>query len=386
MSRIQIRIVVSLLLSIIVLAGGYLYWTTTPLFAFQETALAVRDHDLQKFQKYIDCENLIDSAMNDVLIHPIETMPGLSEIGRRVAVAAIGVLVTPAEKTLLRKIEKHVSGSRDFSALPLTQKLALQTQADSHLFMSDSHLFMDRDTKPEQSIVLKHCEDGSQITQSSATTPEMYYTDVARPAREETNPYVLVSYNTSGSLGNVLSVTRQEVTGEFEKLRKIAFERMQAYAYNHPQGIVGRLFIMAKDPQHADMSGMLSEYGLDREHFKGLAYCNTTDDGTGENCKTGLKFMSPKANHEVVLEVELTNRAGNWRLVRLSNLEQFVENLDPSYASDFQALIQSSVQGMNSQSVKNEVNALTKRITESDAVKNFLQKLNTRSGGTNYPR
>jgi hypothetical protein len=347
MSRIQIRIVIFLAASIVVLAGAYLYWTTTPLFAFQESALAVRDHDLEKFQKYIDCEKLIDGAMNDVLIHPIETMPGLSEIGRRVAVAAIGVLVTPAERTLLRKIEKHVSGSLDFSVLPREQNMA---------------------------------------TQKSATTAGPYYTDVPLPVREAPNPYMLASYNTSGDLGNVLSVTRQEVTGEFEKLRKIAYERMENYASSHPQGIVGRMFIMARDPQHANMSGMLSEYGLDRKNFKGLAYCNTADDGTGENCKTGFKFLSPKVNHEVVLEVELKKSAGNWRVVRLSNIEQLIENVDPSYASDFQSLIQSSVQGMNSQSVKNEVSALTKRITESDAVKNFLQKLNTRSSGANYPR
>src|ERR1700723_2758140 len=212
MSRIQIRIVTFFVAAALLLSCAYMYWTTTPLFAFQEAALAVREHDFPKFAKYVDSEKLVDSAVNDLLINPIETMHGLSEIGRRVAVAAIGVLVTPAERTLLRKMEKHISGERDFSALP--QEMNLASQPDHQL-----------------------CPD---------------YADVILPASAETNPYMLVSYSTSGDLGKVLSVTRQEVTGEFEKMRKIAFDRMQSYALDHQQGLVGRLFIMARDPQHAN--------------------------------------------------------------------------------------------------------------------------------------
>jgi hypothetical protein len=187
-----------------------------------------------------------------------------------------------------------------------------------------------------------------------------------------------VSYNPSGDLGSVLSVTRQAVTGDFAKFQKSAYERMQNFALSHQQGLVGRLFLMAKDPHQANVSGLLKEYGLVPKNCRGLAYCNTTDDGTGEVCKTGVKFTSPKVDHDVILEIELKKTADNWQVVRLSNLIALIEELDPSYAYDFQSLIQSSVRDINSRSARSEFNSLTKRIGDSDAFKKFLRSSNLR--------
>src|ERR1700722_19827957 len=95
-TRILIRIAVFLAGSALLVGGAYWYWTTTPLFAFQEAAAAVHDHDLAKFERYVDYRKLLDSAINDVLIDPIETMPGISTMGRQIAVAAINISVEPA--------------------------------------------------------------------------------------------------------------------------------------------------------------------------------------------------------------------------------------------------------------------------------------------------
>ena len=311
MSRILIRIAICAAIVVAVAIGAYCYWTSTPLFVFQETALAIRQHDSVKFDHCVDSPKLVDSALTDLLINPIEKMPGLSEIGRRVAIAAISIPVENAEKILLRHIENFVSGSRNVS-------------------------------------------------------------NVA-------SPYLLASYSaSSGDLRNALSETRRDVSDEFAKLRALAYGRMQEYALGHQEGIVGRLFIMANTPQKADIRSLLRDLGLQPENFRGIAYCNTADDGSGENCRTGVKFISPKVGHEVILEVELTKGSGTWRISRLSNLEQLMQELDQTYTYDYQALIQSSVRGIDSRAAKVEVNALTKRISQSAAVKNLLQGLNKR--------
>ncbi len=343
MSSNKIRIAIVLLTIALLFSGAYFYWTTTPLFVFQEAAFATREHDLAKFEKYVDAQGLIDSAVNEVLINPIETMPGLSEIGRRVAVAAIGLSVGPIETKLLRHLEDHVSGIHRVSALPQRQKVA-GADADQY-----ANVLGDSQTDPDQEM---------------SVAP---------------GPYRLVSYNAAGSLSNVLAVTRQEVHNEFERLRKIAYDRMQFYASMHQQGIVGRLLSMANDPRPGQMSSLLTEYGLTKENLKGVAYCSTTNDGTGELCKIGFKFFSPKVSHTVILEFELLKTPQNWRITRLSNLPTLLSELDPSYQSDFQNLIQTAVQGISSRSVQNEVGNLAKRITDSDAVKKFLHGLNSRT-------
>lgn len=52
--------------------GGYLYWKATPQYSLRQAALSVRDHDSQRFQKYVDVERVLDHALTVVFDRQLE--------------------------------------------------------------------------------------------------------------------------------------------------------------------------------------------------------------------------------------------------------------------------------------------------------------------------
>ncbi len=56
---------------LLILAGlGYyfLYWCKTPLYAVNEVRTSVQQHDVEKFEKYVDLNSVLDKAFEDVIL------------------------------------------------------------------------------------------------------------------------------------------------------------------------------------------------------------------------------------------------------------------------------------------------------------------------------
>ncbi len=47
--------------------GGFWYWTTTPQYALEQIKEAAAQHELSKFQKYFDIDQVADSMVKDLL-------------------------------------------------------------------------------------------------------------------------------------------------------------------------------------------------------------------------------------------------------------------------------------------------------------------------------
>ncbi|HKR64453.1 MAG TPA: DUF2939 domain-containing protein [Thermoanaerobaculia bacterium] len=54
-------------LVLITAAAAYVVWTRSPRYALREAAAAMKDHDLAKFQRYVDSEKLVGRFVDDML-------------------------------------------------------------------------------------------------------------------------------------------------------------------------------------------------------------------------------------------------------------------------------------------------------------------------------
>lgn len=64
----------------------------------------------------------------------------------------------------------------------------------------------------------------------------------------------------------------------------------------------------------------LHQYGLSRDGFRGIDYLKTS----GPVTLVGLKFFSPKLNHDFVIELKMEDAGGYWRITEISNLSTLV--------------------------------------------------------------
>lgn len=79
--------------------------------------------------------------------------------------------------------------------------------------------------------------------------------------------------------------------------------------------------VQAKQSPAPSVKDMAKQTGLDDASFKGLAYSKQD----GDIANVGIKFLLPKDQQEVVLDVKMRRlKDGNWQIVEISNLKEFI--------------------------------------------------------------
>ncbi len=103
-----------IVISVVVIASAacaaYLFWTTTPFFAFGQAGAAIVRHDPKLFDEYVNCTELVGSALEQVLIEPIQRTPGLTVLQQKVVAGALDLIVPPSTKALTAQLECYIAG------------------------------------------------------------------------------------------------------------------------------------------------------------------------------------------------------------------------------------------------------------------------------------
>src|SRR6516164_5369817 len=133
------RLVIGLFVVAALAAVGYCYWKTTPFYAFQETAYAIKKHDLEGFKDYVDIDSVARNLFDDLLVHPIASSPALNDVQKQVAVGAIGLTGYPVKLALVHQIEDCVSGRHTIQNRGIAQpaspnRLRIATQPSGNAF------------------------------------------------------------------------------------------------------------------------------------------------------------------------------------------------------------------------------------------------------------
>lgn len=76
------RLFLPFLMVLVIGAGiGYWYWTTTPQYSIGQVKDAIKAHDLQKFENYVDLDVVSTRLVDDFLTEPMQRTAGQSSIG-----------------------------------------------------------------------------------------------------------------------------------------------------------------------------------------------------------------------------------------------------------------------------------------------------------------
>ncbi|HEY9776252.1 MAG TPA: hypothetical protein V6C81_20990 [Planktothrix sp.] len=292
----------------------YLFWMTTPFYAFQEAAVAVHTHDLAKFNDRVDLRGFIDSLLNDLLIYPAKTTPGLSPLQEEVANDAVKYQAHKLSEQLVTAIEHGISRA------PRVPRVSIW---------------------------------GEQPAQADE----------------------LIASN---DLNDLLKVTAKEVGGSVSRMKEVCMSRMQQYAQAHRDTTPGRLLACSASDRVFELKEMLNEDGLTLQNFKGVSSYETSSNDAGDTCKIGFRFFSPKANHEATLLVELcrTGLFSDWRIMRICDASNYFAQLGENYDSEIQQMVLASLSGINQKSVGGEVQDMADRIKQSKPAQSIFKRLN----------
>ncbi len=76
-------------------AGWWWWWTTTPQYSIEQAKDAIKNHDIAKFEKYVDLDTTSSKMVDDLLAKPMQEALGPSILGQ-VLITGIVKLVRPA--------------------------------------------------------------------------------------------------------------------------------------------------------------------------------------------------------------------------------------------------------------------------------------------------
>lgn len=307
------------LVLIILALSGYLYWITTPLYSLQSAGLAATRHDLEGFERYVNIEELVSNLLDDLIVKPSKTTPGLSGIQRETGNQIVSATKAALQMQLINMVRKAIGGGQN-----------------------------------QQGRYTGH--------------RTIYGADAAIAAPLAGSREVSDLYRAAGN----------ELGRQAQKLKNETHMRLVACARRQPKTITGKL--LGSPPQVIAFQAKLlvDEYGFTKDNFRGLTDIKYTKDSQGYNrAEVGLKFLSPKAGKEITVQLAMyqRNMFGDWCIFRVSNVPELMMALGEDYEYQIHSLMTCALSGVTDQSVRDEVNGLTRRIKEHPGAQELLNRL-----------
>ncbi len=333
--------VIILITLIALIIGGYFYWIGSPYYAFQQVATALKDHNKELFDTYVDAPEMIDHFLDDLLVQPAMSTPNLSPFQQSVAGGALTMARSQITKGIIESLSKYLSAEGG------------DQQRNTGYFQSFG------------------CE-------AAIANPIPIYQGGMAGNSAPGNGSASGSASGSGGLKDLLNAAGREMSSEVGKLKSVAFNRMLAYIQAHPNTVPGRLLDCPPAQRAAHARQMMEEYGLAASNFKGLASCVTTTDILGrQSSRIGFNFFSPKINKQIVVEVQVDKdlTSGIWRIDRLSNLKEVMDQEEEFYDRDLHELVEYSHSGMRNSNLATDIQSMGERIKQNPAAQSILNKL-----------
>ncbi len=112
--KAQKLIIAAVAASVIVAAGGYKYWTTTPEYSLTQIQTAFEDHDLALFNKHVDVDAIVGRGVDALLADSLEDTPQ-GGFGGKLATGMMAMIKPTIISFAKNKIELAVEGARPSS-------------------------------------------------------------------------------------------------------------------------------------------------------------------------------------------------------------------------------------------------------------------------------
>jgi len=308
-----VRLILTIFIALVLLAaGGYFVWTTTPLYAFQEATQAATNHDLAKFKERVDVDGLVEHLLVDLLIDPAKSTPGLSGTQRDVGMGAIVLAKETLQMQLVRGIEHGISG-------------------DPRAGINTSFLFI----PPAQAATGSALSD---LIQAGAREVASEADKLKRDVFQRMQLYAQRHRNTIA--GRLLGCPPNE--------RAFAARQLLQDEGLLPENFRG---ISQCNITNGDNDLQTCIVGLE------------------------FLSPKVSRNVTVEVELSKSGMFGTWRILRLANMRDLLAQLGEHYQQDIHALMIASLAGIGSDAMQEDVRGMAKRLSETEAAHRFLNGL-----------
>jgi hypothetical protein len=88
----NMRILIALVVLVAIAAAGYWWWTTTPQYSIEQAKDAIKTHDIQKFEKYVDVDTASARMVDDFVTKPLRRAMAPSTLGQIIVSGIAGLL------------------------------------------------------------------------------------------------------------------------------------------------------------------------------------------------------------------------------------------------------------------------------------------------------
>jgi len=291
----------------------YFLWTTTPLFAFQEAIFALKDHDRETFEKRVDVDGLVRSLVEDLLVKPAYSTPGLTSFQTEVLRGAVAVTAEGLYRELRGGVYRNLSVSYFSPA-----KFSVQD-----LFFLPAYAAGGDDLK------------------------------------------------------TLLNVAGHAANDSLRRMKMVAQDRMIYYLRSHPQTLAGRLLACPPEQRSQVLGALLAELGLTIKDFKGLDGCSIQSTGNdNEEAVVSFRFYSPKVGRDFWVKILLKRHGWEpWQIARIDNVSEVFSQLELDYEGEIHALMRFSLDGMNQRGVDEEMTSVKEELRRNQGTKAILDRL-----------
>jgi len=291
------------------------------MYSIQEAGIAAARHDLEGFEQHVDIEQFVDNLIDDLLIKPASTTPGLTSLQRTTGEEALAFAKSSLRSQLINKIRSAVSNDGQEG---------------------------------------KYTSSRPNFEPGAAIAGEM-------PKAKD--------------LQGLFQAAGRELGRETGRLKNETYTRLTACARQQPKTITGKL--LGSPPQIAAFQAklLIDEYGFTKDNFRGVTGWKTfKDEKNYPRTVVGFKFNSPKAGKEITVEIGMYPKTalGDWRVFRIENIPDLMMALREDYEYQVHSLMTCALADVTNQSVKDEVRGLTDRIKRHVDTDSILKKLKLR--------
>lgn len=285
--------------------AGFIWWCTTPYHALREIRRAIKMHDQETFNKYVDVAGVVTNFTEDVIYKPAEKTKDLGKFQRIVGIGALEMTKTSINNSLIFKIQKWVAHG------PGEEKLEPRKVCPKKL-------------EPENNQVdkaIQEIEEGPSIA----------------------------------------TVLTEEIKFEKEKLKQKALDRMTEYAEKNPDTLVNKIFVSPSTEKGLSFRRILRHYGFIKKNLKKVDI-----KMQGEKCICTLFYYCPITEKSVPVYFELTKEPDGqftlFRVQKIIKLKETFGNIGEDTDKQVQGLVKYGLKDITFQSALKETKNFFKRL------------------------
>lgn len=124
MIRIVERLIYPLFFLTVIAGLAYWYWTTTPTYSLTQIIGAVKNRDVDTFQKYVDVESITDRAIDDVLHGPARESGMFGNMDNMIGAGIIGLFKPEIAAIAKTQVLKFIESGALIKAIKEGKKAA----------------------------------------------------------------------------------------------------------------------------------------------------------------------------------------------------------------------------------------------------------------------